>query len=167
MAFFFFQRSIWYIPLLKSVLNLLQYCFCFYALVFWPLGMWNLSSLTRDQTCTPCIGRQSLNHWTATEVPQSPFRASAKQNSLWYGLIPLPTGIAIFLPSHFGLREIRAPDPWAQSMSFSYSHSCQVSLLPWVHLQIWKRSPASSGVVTFLTSFPEYHLPITYDKLQV
>ena len=43
--------------------------FLFYLLVFWPRGMWDLSSLTRDQTCTPCIGRRSLNHWTAREVP--------------------------------------------------------------------------------------------------
>ena len=26
--------------------------------------MWNLSSLTRDWTCVPCIARQILNHWT-------------------------------------------------------------------------------------------------------
>ena len=25
--------------------------------------------LTRDRTCTPCIGRRSLNIWTAREVP--------------------------------------------------------------------------------------------------
>ena len=30
-------------------------------------GMWDLSSLTRDQTCTPCTGSQSLNHWTVGE----------------------------------------------------------------------------------------------------
>ena len=30
--------------------------------------MWDLSSLSRDWTCTPCIGRQSLNHWTTGEV---------------------------------------------------------------------------------------------------
>ena len=53
----------------KSLLNLLPYCFCFMFLVFWPRGMWDLSSLTRDQTRTPCIGRRSLNHWTAREVP--------------------------------------------------------------------------------------------------
>ena len=41
----------------------------FYVLVFWPRGMWDLSSPTRDRTRTPCIGRQSLNHWTAREVP--------------------------------------------------------------------------------------------------
>ena len=29
----------------------------FYVLVFWPRGMWDLSSQTRDQTCTPYNGR--------------------------------------------------------------------------------------------------------------
>ena len=29
----------------------------FYVLVFWPQGMWDLNSLTRDQTCTLCVGR--------------------------------------------------------------------------------------------------------------
>ena len=42
--------------------------FCF---GFWPQGMWDISSPTRDQTHTPCIGRQSLNHWTAREVPRT------------------------------------------------------------------------------------------------
>ena len=42
----------------------------FYVLVFWPQGMWDLSSLTRDRTLSPCIGRQSPNHWTAREVPK-------------------------------------------------------------------------------------------------
>ena len=41
----------------------------FYVLVFWPQVMWDLSSRTRDQTRTPCIGRWSLNHWTTREVP--------------------------------------------------------------------------------------------------
>ena len=30
--------------------------------------MWHLSSLTRDQTRVPYIGRQILNHWTTREV---------------------------------------------------------------------------------------------------
>ena len=30
--------------------------------------MWNLSSLTRDQTHIPCIGRQILNYWTIKKV---------------------------------------------------------------------------------------------------
>ena len=41
---------------------------------FWPRGMWDLSSLTRDQTHTPCIGSRSLNHWTAREVPTYIFK---------------------------------------------------------------------------------------------
>ena len=41
----------------------------FYVLGFWPWGMWDLSSLARDWTCIPCIGRWSLNHWTARKVP--------------------------------------------------------------------------------------------------
>ena len=40
----------------------------FYVLVFWPRGMWDVSSPTRDQTCTPCIGRWSRNHCSAREV---------------------------------------------------------------------------------------------------
>ena len=32
-------------------------------------GMWDPSSPTRDLTCTPGVGRQSFNHWTAREVP--------------------------------------------------------------------------------------------------
>ena len=39
------------------------------VLVSWPQGMWDLSSQTRGRTCTPCLGRQCLNHWTTREVP--------------------------------------------------------------------------------------------------
>ena len=35
--------------------------------------MQDLSSPTRDRTRTPCIRRQSLNHWTAREVPKESF----------------------------------------------------------------------------------------------
>ena len=30
--------------------------------------MWDLSFLIRDWTCTPCIGKWNLNHWTSREV---------------------------------------------------------------------------------------------------
>ena len=39
-----------------------------FVLVFWPQGIWDPSSPTRDWTCTPCVGSQSLNHWTTREV---------------------------------------------------------------------------------------------------
>ena len=43
--------------------------FLLYILIFWPQGIWNLNSPTRDWTFSPCIGRKSFNHWTAREVP--------------------------------------------------------------------------------------------------
>ena len=46
----------------------------FYVLIFWPWGMWDLSSQTRDWTLTPYTGRQSLNHWTTREVPPAYLR---------------------------------------------------------------------------------------------
>ena len=33
-----------------------------------PCGIWDLSSPTRDGTCAPALGVQSLNHWTSREV---------------------------------------------------------------------------------------------------
>ena len=38
-----------------------------------PCSMWDLSSLTRDQTRISCIGRWILYHWTTKEVPVIPF----------------------------------------------------------------------------------------------
>ena len=36
------------------------------------LGMWDVSSLTRDRPCVLSIARQILSHWTTTrEDPQS------------------------------------------------------------------------------------------------
>ncbi|MBV98268.1 RNA polymerase II-associated protein 1, partial [Eschrichtius robustus] len=40
---------------------------CVFRLEFLP--MWDLSSLTRDQTRAHCIGNTSPNHWIAREVP--------------------------------------------------------------------------------------------------
>ena len=64
-GFFFLMWTI-FTAFIKFVTILLL----FYVLVFWPQGVWDLSSSTRDPTHTPCIGRQSLNHWTAREVPR-------------------------------------------------------------------------------------------------
>ena len=39
-----------------------------FFVAFFFFGVWNLSSLTRDQTHTLCIGWQILNPWTTREV---------------------------------------------------------------------------------------------------
>ena len=44
--------------------------YLFIYLLATPRGMWDLSSLTRDQTHLPSNGNK-LNHWTAKEVPIS------------------------------------------------------------------------------------------------
>ena len=43
----------------KPLLNLSQCCFCFMFWLFWLQVTWDLSSTTRDWTCTPCIGGKS------------------------------------------------------------------------------------------------------------
>ena len=62
---FFF---LWWGPFLKPLLNLLQYCFCF---MFWLLGREACRILVPSpgiEPASPCMGRWSLNHWTAREV---------------------------------------------------------------------------------------------------
>ena len=70
--FFFFFNFIEFVTIL----------FLFYDLVLWPHGMWGLSSPTRDRTHIPCIGRQSLNHWTARKFPQTPLEGDSFRHRL-------------------------------------------------------------------------------------
>ena len=55
--------------ILKIIIEFVTILFLFYVLVCWPQVMWELSTLTRDWTCTPCIGKWCCNHWTPREVP--------------------------------------------------------------------------------------------------
>ena len=64
---FFFFFFLWTIS--KVFIEFVTILLLFYVLVFWPQGMWNLNSPTRDQTRTPCVERRNLNHWTAQDVP--------------------------------------------------------------------------------------------------
>ena len=58
-------------PFLKSLLSLLQHCFCFMSL-FWFFGLKACGVLGPRpgiKPISPCIGRQSLHGWTTREVP--------------------------------------------------------------------------------------------------
>ena len=57
-SFWIFKRFFWCGPFLKTLLNFLQYFFCFMLFFFF-------SSPTKDWTVNLCIGRWTLNHWTA------------------------------------------------------------------------------------------------------
>ena len=80
----------WRGPFIKSLLNLLQHCFC---LTFWVLAKRHVGSLglTRYWTQTPYTGRQSFNHGTAKEVPKyylnvSLFRITICKTSINYAI---------------------------------------------------------------------------------
>ena len=65
----FFWMPFWCGPFLKIFIEFVTIFLLLYVLDFWPLGMWDLSSPSRNQTHTLCTGRWTLNHWTARKVP--------------------------------------------------------------------------------------------------
>ena len=65
---FLLLKIFWCRLFLKSLFNLLQFHFFFFVLVFWPGGMRDLSSPTRDQTHIGCSGGWGLTHWTTREI---------------------------------------------------------------------------------------------------
>ena len=65
----FFVFLMW--TIFKVFIEFVTIWLLFYVLVFWLQDMWDFNSLTRDQTCTPCVGKRSLNHWTTRDVPAS------------------------------------------------------------------------------------------------
>ena len=65
-----FFKVLWCGSFLKSLLKLLWYHFFFmFWAFFWPWGTRDRSSPSRDWIHTPCLGRQSPEHWTTWEVP--------------------------------------------------------------------------------------------------
>ena len=54
-----------------STLSFYLFIYCWLCRVrsYLPSGTWDLNSLTRGQTCSPCVGRLVLHHWTTREVP--------------------------------------------------------------------------------------------------
>ena len=82
---FFF---VWWGPFLKSLLNFSQCCSYFMFWIFGLWGRWDLSTLTRDRTLTPCVGRQSPNHWTTREVL---LLALISSQTSWLALTLLPS----------------------------------------------------------------------------
>ena len=69
--FFFLKIFSLMRTIFKVFIELVTILLLFYVLVFWPWGTWDLNSPTRDWTCTPSIGRWSLNHWITREVPEN------------------------------------------------------------------------------------------------
>ena len=62
----FFFNLMW--TILKVFTEFVVVLLLFYVLVFWPRGVWYLSSPSGDGTHAACIGRRSLNHRTTREA---------------------------------------------------------------------------------------------------
>ena len=71
---YFFQDFFQMWTILKVFVEFVTTLLLFYVFwIFWSRGLGDLNCLTRGQTHTPCIGRWSLNHWTAREFPHMNF----------------------------------------------------------------------------------------------
>ena len=62
----------------EFVTILLPFCVWFFG----PGHMWDLRPPTRDQTHTPGVGRQSLNHWATGKSPRVHFKVWQKQYNI-------------------------------------------------------------------------------------
>ena len=109
----------WCRLLLKSLLNFFFFTILLllYVLTFWPPGKWDLSSLTKDQTHSLCLGRQSLNHWSTREIPVISF-------------------LLLFLQSHVG---------FCHTTRINHSYPFSLSLLSLPPLPLSRPSRSSHG----------------------
>ena len=95
LSFFFFFKDFWCGPFKNFLLYLLQCCFCFYVLVFWPQDMWDLGSLTKNNL--------HPLHWKRTLTTEPPgmscqmFSMCILSNVTWYHHDP--TGDTLALPT--------------------------------------------------------------------
>ena len=69
----------WAIFLFKVFIEFVTTLLLLYGSVFWPQGMWDLRSPTRNQTRTPCIGRISPNHSGCQGSPLISFKIRRKK----------------------------------------------------------------------------------------
>ena len=73
--FFFFKISFLFFSfffmwtILKIFIEFVTTLLLFYGLVFWPQKACGILTLDQGWNSHPCIGRQSLNHWTTQGSP--------------------------------------------------------------------------------------------------
>ena len=104
-SIFFFKIFLlfWHGSFLKSLLNFVTISLLFYVLVFWSQGIWDPSVLMRDWThtlCTRCIGRWSLNHWTAGKFQVNILNLKLGPHFL-YGFCVVFSGCSFHSPIQF------------------------------------------------------------------
>ena len=106
-----------YGPFLKSLLNLLQYCSCFFfffPLMFWPTGCKAYGIFAPwpgIKPAPPCTGRQRLNHWTASKIHET--------STYWWNRLMMNVVYVIYF-------ELRSGSVWYEML---YSPHCKKNIL--------------------------------------
>ena len=149
----FFFKIFWCGPFFKIFIEFVTILLLFYVLVFWPQGMLDLSSLTRDPQCTTCLGRQNLNHWTTREVLW--LHASIQLPSTPAGIDEIPATIVCLclllyllatVPSHFLSSKCMPPASLGLAPSPTSPHSGTPTKVPTVYHTHWSFDEASRVV---------------------
>ena len=95
-------------------------------------SMWDLSSLTRDQTQVPCFGRQILNHCTTREVPMQILNCSIWDLVPRPGIEPRSPALGTWSLSHWITKEVPDHPLWLlKAQVMETPCSCLPSCPPW------------------------------------
>ena len=141
--------------LLVLVVTCLPLClwgwgFClFHVLDFWLWNMWDPISPARDQTCTPCIGRWRVNHWTARKSLDASVLDSETGNGRIQflekeGLSNIKLKVDFFLAMPYGMWDLSSltrdwtctPLPWKpRGLTIGQPGKSQRQKTFWIFLQ--------------------------------
>ena len=127
----FFEDFFFIWTIFKVVIEFVTILLLFYGF-FWPQGIGDLSSLTRDGTCTPCIGRWRLNHWSDREVLEFYFREGNSPVSILLEVYTIfMRGINNWNPSCYFQRLSPSPSSFLKGSEPGYVLvGCRLSLAP-------------------------------------
>ena len=120
--YYYYYFYYWCGPFKNSLLNVLQYCFCFLCFGFLARGLQDLSS----STSIPCIGRWSFNNRTLREVPMGMY--------YWYIFWKLKLNVFRYIKDNLrGSETGRRSHPASPGISWNWSKIalCSVKVRTW------------------------------------
>ena len=87
-------------------------------------GTWDLSSLTRDQTCSLCVGRLVLHRWTTREVPHFIYPNTKDISNASMSLWPL------ILEPHIYMHSVTTMHPNFRNAEVETNYTCRKTSHP-------------------------------------
>ena len=94
-------------------------------------SMWDLSSLTKDRTQVPCVGRQILNHCTTREVPMQILNCSIWDLVPRPGIEPRSPALGVWSLSHWTTREVPDHPLWLPKAQVMETPCSCLPTAPW------------------------------------